>query len=377
VIAADEAERYGFKLAPLPSGLLEQVHSLFRSDVIALTNPIDLGVIFDFDLYAKIVEECLNALSPDAVLLINSYSLDEAVGARRLAKRVEEIVRESERPIALCVYSQGDERQKTQQELSLPVFAEIEDALRGLAASRDWNHRHPRGDQANTYATSAPKERQLFTEPGVLLPDQALSICQEYGIPVAPFVVANNLEEAVHAADKLGYPVALKALSKELLHKSDVGAVALGLTNAQAVKQQGTAMMERIASPVKLMVQRMFSGGLEVILGGKRDRSFGPVVMFGLGGIYVEVLGDVALRVAPITRADAEEMISEIRGRRLLEGARGKPPLDREILVKALMSLSEMLVENPDLAEIDINPLLVLDRGAVALDARAVVKKTL
>ena len=134
-------------------------------------------------------------------------------------------------------------------------------------------------------------------------------------------------------------------------------------------------MLERIARPVRLMVQRMVSGGLEVILGGKRDRGFGPVVMFGLGGVYVEVFNDVSFRVAPLSRDDAQGMIEEVRGKRLLEGTRGRPAMDREALIKALLSTSSMLIENPDIAEIDINPLLVLESGATAVDARAVLKK--
>jgi acyl-CoA synthetase (NDP forming) len=377
VIAADAAERYGFRLPPLPSEFLERVHALFRADVIALTNPIDLGVIFDFDLYARIVEECLHILSPDAVLLINTYSLDEAEGAHRLARRVEGIVKESGRPIAFCVYSQGDEKQAAQQHTSLPVFAEIEDALRGLAASRDWNSRRARTiETANGKMSVAPKEaEQLLSGSGVLTADQALSLCQVYSIPIAPFEVANDPEAAVQAAGRLGYPVALKALATELIHKSDVGGVALGLADGAAIKREAEAMLARIAHPAKLMVQRMVSGGLELILGGKRDRGFGPVVMFGLGGIFVEVFDDVAFRVAPLSRADAQEMIEEIRGKRLLERVRGKPPLDREALIKALTSISSMLTENPAIAEIDINPLLVLESGTAALDARVVVNR--
>ena len=375
VIAADAAERYGFQLAPLPDEFTEHVRSLFPADVIAVTNPIDLGVIFDFDMYAGIVEECLKMLSPDAVLLINTYTLAEAEGAHRLARRVEEIVRESGRPIAFCVYSQGNESQVVQQHTSLPVFAEIEDAIRGLAASRDWNLRQARLTETagGTVHTSREEAQRVLTTSGVLTADQALALCEAYDIPVAPSEVANNPEEAVRAADRLGYPVALKALATHLVHKTDMGGVTLGLTDAAAVKREATAMLARIASPARLLVQRMVSGGLEVILGGKRDRSFGPVVMFGLGGIYVEVFSDVAFRVAPLSRVDAEEMIEEVRGKRLLEGVRGKPPVDREALIKAVLSLSRMLVENPRITELDINPLLVLEHGAAAVDARAVV----
>jgi len=375
VIAADAAERYGFQLAPLPDEFSERVRALFPADVIAVANPIDLGVIFDFDMYAGIVEECLKMLSPDAVLLINTYTLAEAEGAHRLARRVEEIVRESGRPIAFCVYSQGNESQVVQQHTSLPVFAEIEDAIRGLAASRDWNCRQTRLTEGTDRALNVPREeaQHPLTASGVLTADQALALCQDHNIPVARGEVANNPEEAVRAADRLGYPVALKALATQLVHKTDMGGVTLGLTDAAAVRHEAAAMLARIVHPARLFVQRMVSGGLEVILGGKRDRGFGPVVMFGLGGIYVEVFGDVAFRVAPLSRADAEEMIEEVRGKRLLEGVRGKPHLDRETLIKALLSLSRMLVENPRLTEVDINPLLVLDRGVVAVDARAVV----
>jgi acetyltransferase len=375
VIAADAAERYGFRLAPLPSEFMDRVRALFRADVIALTNPIDLGVIFDFDLYAQVVEECLRALSPDAVLLINTYSLSEAEGAHRLARRVEEITRESGRPIAFCVYSQGDERQATQQHTSLPVFAEIEDALRGLAASRDRNRWLKRRIEATGDAerTSRQEPQRLLTRSGVATADQALALCQSYGISVAPFEVVNDPEETASAANRLGYPVALKALATQLVHKSDMGGVTLGLTDSERVRQEAVAMLARIDCPARLMVQRMVSDGLEIILGGKRDRSFGPVVMFGLGGINVEVFSDVAFRVAPLSRADAEEMIGEIRGKRLLDGTRDKPPVDREPIIKALQSVSSMLAENPCISGFDINPLLVLEHGATAVDARAEV----
>ncbi|HUK51402.1 MAG TPA: acetate--CoA ligase family protein [Terriglobales bacterium] len=376
VVAADAAERFGFLLAPLPDDFIKHVRGLIRTDVIALKNPIDLGLIFDFDLYGRIVEECLRMLSPDAVLLVNTYSLNEAEGAHRLARRVEEIVKESGRPIALCVYSQGVEKQKTQQETSIPVFAEIDDALRGLAASRDWNHWRT----SHSDATSRPAPElcpvgaeQLLAGSGVLTADQALALCQTYRIPVAPFEVADDPAGAVKAADGLGYPVAIKALAKQLQHKSDVGGVLLELQDAVAVRREAAAMKAKIKQPIRLLVQRMVGSGLEVILGGKRDRSFGPVVMFGLGGIYVEVLGDVALRVAPLSQTDAKEMVDEVRGRRLLDGIRGQPPLDRKKLIEALLSVSRMLVDNPSIAEIDVNPLLVQEHGIVAVDARVVL----
>jgi len=371
VIAADFVEKYGFRLAPLPQSFTDAVRALFRADVIAPTNPLDLGVIFDFNLYARIVEQTLRMLKPDAVLLINTYSRSEAEGAHRLAKQVDAIVRETGMPVAFCAYGEGGAAHELIGQVSIPVFTDIEGAVRGLAASREWHRRRARRQALPEDAPTGPRR---------LLPlgdmDGALALCREYGIPVAPWAVADDPSGAAEAADGLGYPVVLKALSARVLHKSDVGGVVLGLNDGAAVRREAEAMRARVLSQVpdatdlRFLVQRMVSGGVEVILGGRQDPSFGPVVMFGLGGVFVEVFGDVAFRVAPLTRADAEEMIAEIRGRALLEGARGRPPADREALVEAILAFSRLLVENPDIAEIEINPLLALPEGVVAVDAR-------
>jgi acyl-CoA synthetase (NDP forming) len=290
---------------------------------------------------------------------------------------VEQIVRESGRPIAFCAYTQGDDRQVLQREIGLPLFGEIEHAVRGLAASRDrqrWQMRHHE-QAAFEPSTIPPQVCSLLNGTSMLTSDRALQVCQAYGMAVAPWQIASSADEAANASLRLGYPVALKALAADLIHKSDVGGVSLGLTDARQVRCEAQAMLARITQPVQLMVQRMAGEGVEVILGGKRDHTFGPVVMFGLGGIHVEVLGDVAFRVAPLGRADAEEMMEEVRGKRLLDGARGKPAVDREALIQALLALSRLLVENPGIAEVDINPLIVLREGAIAVDARMRVEQ--
>ena len=375
VIAADVAEQHGFRLAPLSDEFARAVRAFNGADVIAPTNPVDLGAIFDFDLYARIVEECLRTLSPDAILLINTYSISETEGAHRLIRRVERIVHESGRPIAQCIYTQGDDRQVLQPQVGLPLFGDIEQAVRGLAASRDrylWQVRHY-GETASQSVSAPPEVESLLSEVGMLAADRALQMCQAYGIPAAPWQVASSPAEAARAAERLGYPVALKALAADVIHKSDVGGVILGLANTGSVQREAEAMLARSAQPVTLMVQRMAGEGVEVILGGKRDPTFGPVVMFGLGGIFVEVLEDVAFRVAPLSQADAEEMIEQVRGKRLLDGVRGRPAVDRAALIGALLSLSRMLVENPCISQVDINPLIVLREGAVAVDARMVL----
>ena len=374
VIAADAAEAHGFQLPPLPEAFARRVRGFFRADVIDPTNPLDLGVIFDFDLYARIVEECLRSLAPDAILLINTYGPAEMEGGRRLARKVESIVRETGLPVALCVYAPGEEARRVQETVDLPVFTEIDEAMRGLAAARDRHRWRSIRAQPPAYEVAKPTGAAHSPPTGILTPDQTLSLCQAYGIPVAPWLTASTPEEAAAAADRLGYPVALKILSPEVIHKTDVGGVALDLAGPEAVRETAEEMLLRAPKGASLMVQRMVKGGVEVILGGKQDPTFGPVVMFGLGGIYVEVLEEVSFRVAPLTRADAEAMIDEVRSSRLLEGVRGRPPVDREGLVRALLALSRMLVDHPRLLEIDVNPLIVSPEGVVAVDARARVE---
>jgi acyl-CoA synthetase (NDP forming) len=267
------------------------------------------------------------------------------------------------------------------KEADVPIFTEIEGAVRALAASRDW---HSRPGQLLTLSPAPahrPREVEgLLGRDGVLTTDAALGLCALFGLPSAEWAVVENVESALVAASLVGYPVALKVLSPDIPHKSDAGAVVLGVGSRDALLAEFPALLARVeerardAQVAGVLVQRMLSRGREVILGGKRDPSFGPVVMFGLGGVYVEVFEDVAFRLAPLTREDAEGMISEVRGSRLLRGVRGEPPVDVEAVVEALLALSRLLVECPEVVEIDVNPLLVFERGVAAVDARVVVR---
>ncbi|KPK92745.1 MAG: hypothetical protein AMJ88_10060 [Anaerolineae bacterium SM23_ 63] len=375
VSAADTAERHGFQLPPLPDSFIAAVRTLFSADVIAPTNPLDLGVIYDFQLYAQIVEQSLQALSPNAVLLINTYSQHEADNARQLARRVGEIVREMGYPIAVCNYTDVDDIQSTQNEIGYPVFDDIHSALRGLASSRDWNV-SVRNRRAITPSYSRIKIPEDKSDERILTADKALDFCESYGIPVAQWEIAHNPEEAVKSAERIGFPVAAKILSSEMIHKTDYGGIGLKLANAIEVKLKAQEMLNRMAEssreaqPLAIMIQEMVHEGVEVILGGKWDPHFGPVVMFGLGGIHVEIYDDVTFRVAPLTDFDARSMIEDVKGARIFEGYRGTAPINRESLIQALLSLSQLTVENPNIVEMDINPLIVTNEGAVAVDAR-------
>ncbi|VVB66572.1 Acetate--CoA ligase [ADP-forming] I subunit beta [Candidatus Gugararchaeum adminiculabundum] len=202
---------------------------------------------------------------------------------------------------------------------------------------------------------------------------KTLALLKKYKIPLAEMTVARSKSEAVSAAKKLGYPVALKIYSKEILHKTDIGGVKLKLQDAAQVGAAYDEIMQAVKgkSVEGVLVQKMAAKGLELIIGGKIDAQFGPLVLFGLGGIYVEVLRDVSLRICPITEDDAREMVSEIKGRALLDGARGRKPVDKLALQKMLVNVSKMLY-NEKIKELDFNPVIAYEKGCMAVDVRII-----
>jgi acetyltransferase len=382
VVAADVAEAHGFRLAPIPDELASSVRQMFRADVIAPTNPLDLGTIFDFELYGQIVEESLRIIDPDALLLVHTYSSGaEAATSQRLILRLEELQREVETPLGVCAFAQHEEVERLKQETGLPVFTAIEEAVRALAASRD---RHAGESRLLPLPPTPPKRsgkaEALLAHEGVLTTDLALDLCASFGIPVEEWAVVEDQESALFAASALGYPVAVKGLSRQVSHKSDAGLVALNVTDDHQLRAAFQQVLTRLRKHggdedrPRVMVQPMLSRGREVIIGGRRDPSFGPVVMFGLGGIYVETLKDVAFRLTPLSREQAQEMVNELQGNRLLYGVRGEPPVDLDAVLKALLSMSDLLIACPEVIEIEINPLLTLEDGAAAVDARAVLR---
>jgi acyl-CoA synthetase (NDP forming) len=205
-----------------------------------------------------------------------------------------------------------------------------------------------------------------------------------YGIEVPRSILVQDVHEAAEACGKLRPPLVLKVVSPDLLHKSDAGGVRTGLQGKAEVEEAIRAMMKlpAIASARidGFLLEEMAPAGQEVVIGGLCDPQFGPLVMVGLGGIFVEVLADVSFRICPIARIDAEEMLDELKGATLLRGARGRKPASREAIVDALLKIGGesglMMRHAQDIAEADINPLIVSDKGAVAVDARFVLTKS-
>jgi acyl-CoA synthetase (NDP forming) len=212
---------------------------------------------------------------------------------------------------------------------------------------------------------------------------ESKALLAEAGIPVTVAELARTAAEATRAAERIGFPVGLKVVSPDIVHKSDIGGVRLGLATSQEVAAGFEAIMQsaRSAQPAARLdgvaVQPMApAGGVEVIVGVSVDAQFGHVIMCGLGGVFVEVLQDVSFRLIPLQRRDARQMLSELRGRRLLEGVRGRPPVDAQALEDLFLRVSRLIEQRSEIRELDLNPVLAYPDGVLAVDARALLEET-
>jgi acetate---CoA ligase (ADP-forming) len=390
VIAADACELLGFDLAPFPESFLREIEKNFRASVIRLTNPLDLGDLFDLELYAQIVERTLQLEDVDGVVFLHtSLSEAENLKSRELLERLMSLSQQHQKPVAYYLSAAHQEIAFLKQNYDFPVFTAVVETMRALQIS----HRHCcltwRAHVQDTVPSfkvdreAASKLIQSAKHEGRdLLLSEALEVLEHYGIPTMRGRFASSVEDAQLAAMEIGYPVALKIVAEEISHKSDVGGVQLNLRNPESLAVAFDEMFRRIgeiyprAKLDGVLVQPMATGGQELILGGRQDPQFGPVVLAGLGGIFVEIIGEASMRVAPITEREARQMLEELRGIQILKGARGHGPSDIEAVVSTLLRVSQLLVDLPEIKELDVNPIRVFTagEGCRALDARMIIK---
>src|SRR5512136_1129021 len=370
VVAADSSELSGLNLAQLPQAFLDEIEKQFRASVIKLTNPIDLGDLFDWDVYGQILEQTLQLENVDGVVFLHTASEPEILPSRKLLEKVLELVKRYDKPVAYYVSTSAQEVNYLRQTYGFPIFTAVVETIRALEMSYRYYSKMQEirsAEQTPEFKVDQEAVGELIiharSEKRDLLLSESMQVLGYYGIPTAAGVHATTMEEARAATEKMGYPVAIKVISEQISHKSDVGGVQLNLRNGPAVEEAFEDMLSRIrqsypeANIGGVLVQPMVTGGQELILGGRQDPNFGPVVLIGLGGIFVEVLEEVALRVAPITYKEAGEMIDELRGSPILKGARGHKPSDLQAVAEALLRVSQLLIDFPEIREPDINPL--------------------
>ncbi|MBI2152176.1 MAG: acetate--CoA ligase family protein [Candidatus Rokubacteria bacterium] len=381
VLMADRAEEIGLsvpELAPETKSALRDVIPAFGS----VKNPVDVTAQFIADpaLLRTSLEVVLRDPRVDAAIFY--LGLMERFADQVVANLLE-VKQKTSKPLIVAWAAAPEAALRALREAgmcALPSATRAVNALRGLV---EYAEARRRSESARGGRKTLDWGRGAGSAEGrrVLTAGESLQLLSRYGIKVARARVSQSASEAVQAAAEIGYPVALKVESPDIRHKTDAGALRLDVSGPDEVARGFDELVTsaRRYAPAAaihgILVQEMVREGTEVIVGLHRDAQFGPVVMVGLGGIFVEVLEDVAFRAVPLTHADAEEMLGELRGARILEGVRGRPPADVPSVIEVLLAISRLADERAhEVAELDINPLLVLPagRGAVAVDALAI-----
>ncbi|HHX87050.1 MAG TPA: acetate--CoA ligase family protein [Firmicutes bacterium] len=385
VVVADKCPQYGLEVVQLGEQTRSELQKIFPSYGIT-RNPVDITSQFlvQPDLFQQTIKLVMDDPLVDAGVYFYNLELPDPQAPRRII----ESYRAVQKPLFIFCWPSGKEMAlDAKRELiqaGIPVAEHISSGLWAIASLADWVARAERYQPVPAAAVKAYGKQgaNLILSRGCrsLTESTSKQILSAYGIPVTREITARCPGEAVQAARELGYPVALKVESADILHKTEAGGVALNLCREAEVERAFYEIMDRVKSYRPgariegVLVQEMLRPGLEVIVGVKQDPVFGPAVLFGLGGILVELLKDVAIRVAPLREQDAREMLEEISGRLLLEGIRGEPPRDRRALVNILLRISELAVDLGDkIEEIDITPLLVYEEGAGAIAADALI----
>ena len=402
IMATDACESHGLELPALAESTMSALRG-FLAPEASVRNPVDMIASATPESFEKTVRVVAEDPGVDALLVIYvppivTTPLEVAQAIVRGARAASEHLAargEKPKPILSCFMGAHGvpEGLRSLQEGHIPSYPFPESAV--LALSRVWRYAkwrsEPEGrevhfDDFDMAAVRAAVNSGLGrSKNGAnewLNPEETRALLVAAGIPVAPVELARTAGQAGVLAAQMGFPVAVKLASSTLTHKSDVGGVVLGLENEEQVRRAFADIGKRLderglrAQMDGVTVQPMINDGVEAIVGMTQDPSFGPVLMFGLGGVYVELLRDVTFNVAPVTDKDVREMLTQVRGSKLLEGWRGAPAVDRAALETAILRLSQLVGQVPELAELDLNPLKVLPgaRGCVVVDARIAVR---
>jgi len=381
--AADAADRAGVELPPLSAISVETMKG-FMPDFANPRNPLDgTGAMYeDAGLFPQLFDVMLRDEAVDVVavnLRVNVPRPGGGAPSRPFSRAMIEALPKNPGRLVLAFssFAGGDLDQEVVRALAdggVPFLESTETAMLALRNAREHRRFLDRPERA---PSAAPSPRSRAGASGTLSNTEAMQLLREFGVPLAQTIAVKDAAAAVTAADRLGYPVVLKIDSPDIAHKTDVGGVRVGCPDPAAVRVAFREMLVEVGRRVPTarldgaLVQRMIAGGREMILGVKTDPLFGPAVLCGFGGIFVEQLRDVSLRVPPIGPADAAAMIAELRGAAILSGARGRAPADTGALADAIVGVAALAeAHRQSLRALDINPLLVLDdgHGVVAVD---------
>lgn len=388
ILAADALDSCGLDLAELSPATVERLRPAL-SPQASIRNPLDMIASATPAGYASAMRAILADPAIDAVVPI--FVPPFGIRQEDVAAAIVDAAASEPNKVVLAVLMGREGLPAGRAELhdvGIPTYIFPESAARALAAlnrQADWAAKPVTAHMPFTDVDPAAARRILDAAKqngrDQLTVLEALELLQAYQIPVASSVVVCDVDGAARAAAKVGYPVVLKVMSADIVHKTDVGGVRMPIRSEEEVRAAFPEMLAavRAAAPAAtirdVLVQPIVRGQCETIAGIARDPSFGPLVMFGLGGIFVEALRDVVFRLAPVSEGEAMDMLGALRGSVLLSGLRGAKPSDRAALAAVVRRLSQLAVDCPDIIELDVNPLLGLESGAIAVDARVRIRR--
>jgi acetyl coenzyme A synthetase (ADP forming)-like protein len=386
ILATDALEHADLQIPRLDPETVQALED-YLPGAASAANPVDVLGDALADRYEHAIRLVLADRNVDGLIVIVTPQAMTEIA--ETAHVVGQMAQGSDKPVLGCFM--GEARIEVGVDVlwqySVPNYSFPERAAAALAAMSAYRCEQERTlFEPESCEVSRPPVKELFdrvrAEGRVSIGDsEAREVLEAYGFSIPQSRLAKTPDEAVEIAEEMGYPVVLKIASPDILHKTDVGGVRLNLRSPDDVQDAFDLIVYRAGRYVPgariwgCLVQQMVPQGREVLVGVSRDPQFGPLVAFGLGGIYVEALKDVSFRIAPFSRQEAEEMIREIRSYPLLEGIRGEPPADHEAMVDALLRISQLVTDFPEIVELDINPLMVFEegRGAMAIDMRLVL----
>ena len=386
ILATDSCIRHGLNIESLSR---QTVHELRRAlpQTASLRNPVDLVAEAQAEQYEAALRAVLNDKKVHSAIVILTPTAFTKVD--KISASVVRVAKKSEKPVVCCLLGVYDVSKGIEilEENGIPDYRFPESAARVLSEMTEftrWLKRPQTG--IKKYRVRKHKVREMIQAARkegrrAFLEQEAYEILRAYGFPVIKSTLAKNEREAVEEAEKIGFPVVMKVASPDILHKFDYGGVKLDLRNKEQVKKAYQEILESVlrhqpkARIVGMTVEEMAPPGIEVILGMNRDAQFGPILMFGLGGIYVEAFEDVSFRLAPIREYSAMMMIDKTKTHKILEGFRGGPVYDIEGIADCLKRLSQLVVDFEEIQELDLNPLLVYEKGngCRIVDARIIV----
>ncbi len=386
IMMSDALESAGLKMAVIDEETEANLKAVLPK-AASTHNPVDVLGDAGGDRYAGAIEKLLASNSVDGlVVILTPQTMTDDVA---IAKAVTELAKKYAKPVFSCFMGAQSIRKGVEilQAEKIPQYPIPERAARAMLEMVRYARYKRRPlrvvDRFAVNKNPVIKTIKTYLNRGKfeIGENDAKNIMEAYNFNVPPGMLATSVEEAVRFSNEVGYPVAMKISSPDILHKSDVGGVKIGLANAAAVEDAFELMMLRIkrkkpdAALRGVLVEKMILGGKEVILGMKKDPQFGPMVMFGLGGIFVEVLKDVVFGLAPLTEEECRKMIEGTRSYKILRGVRGEKPVDINAIVTSLQRLSQLVMDFPEIAEVDINPLKAgaVGDGVFVVDARIIL----